>query len=46
MTMVYYYCYHSSGHYPSSCVVYKGQRFGDTFLSGDRTSFVGWAQTL
>jgi hypothetical protein len=38
--MVYY---HSSGHYPSSCLLFKIQRFGDSILtaSSDETYLVG-----
>jgi hypothetical protein len=28
VTMVYWYNYHNSGHYPSSCLLFKTRRFG------------------
>lgn len=31
--MLYYYDYHSCGHYTQSCLVVKTQRFGDGILS-------------
>jgi hypothetical protein len=33
VTMVYLYNYHSSGHYPSSCLLLKTRRFGDWIVS-------------
>jgi hypothetical protein len=33
VTIVCSYNYHYSGHYPSSCLVFKTRRFGDWILS-------------
>jgi hypothetical protein len=45
--MVYYYKYHSSGHYPSPYLVFKTQCFEDWILSPSsevETSCIYWAQ--